>query len=220
VFCPVIAPVRAVRRSKPTPSQKPGINPKTFISNVDIVKIMKHEHGFTLVELLITILVASLLMALAVPAFHSFVENNRLAASTNQIVTALAVARSEAIHRRETVTLCSSTDTAAAVPTCAVSASWETGWIAFTDRNGNGVYEPLAVPPEVLLRVWEGIPTGHTLTATGGMTQVRFDRLGVASAGDTFRLANPDCRTGQANRERDVFLLTSGSVRVARADCP
>ncbi|MGB5259337.1 MAG: GspH/FimT family pseudopilin [Gammaproteobacteria bacterium] len=177
---------------------------------------MKSENGFTLVELLITILVASLLMALAIPAFNSFVENNRLAASTNQIVSALAVARSEAIHRRELVTLCSSTDLA----TCAASASWETGWIAFTDRNANGVHEPLAVPPEVMLRVWEAIPTGHTLTATGGMTQVRFDRLGVASAGDTFRLGNPDCRTGQANRERTVTLLTSGSVTVARANCP
>lgn len=205
-------PVRAVRRSKPTPSQKPGINPKTFISNVDIVKIMKNAHGFTLVELLITILVAALLMALAIPAFHSFVENNRIAASTNQLVSALAVARSEGIHRRETVTLCSSTDLA----TCAVSASWETGWIAFTDRNSNGAIDGT----DVLLRVWEAIPAGHTLTATGGMTQVGFDRLGIASAGDIFRLANPDCRTGQANRERTVTLLTSGSVNVARANCP
>jgi type IV fimbrial biogenesis protein FimT len=183
---------------------------------------MKHAHGFTLVELLITILVAALLMALAIPAFHSFVENNRLAASTNQLVSALAVARSEAIHRRENVTLCSSTNPAAAVPTCAASTSWETGWIAFTDRNGNGIIE---VPPggtDVLLRVWEAIPAGHTLTATGGTTQVGFDRLGIANiiANEIFRLANPDCRTGQANRERTVTLLTSGSVNVARADCP
>jgi len=181
---------------------------------------MKNAHGFTLVELLITILVAALLMALAIPAFHSFVENNRIAASTNQLVSALAVARSEGIHRREDVVLCSSTNPAALVPTCAASASWETGWIAFTDRNGNGAID---VPPggtDVLLRVWEAIPAGHTLTATGGMTQARFDRLGIASAGDIFRLANPDCRTGQPNRERTITLLTSGSVTVARATCP
>lgn len=175
---------------------------------------MKNAHGFTLVELLITILVAALLMALAIPAFHSFVENNRLAASTNQLVSALAVARSEGIHRRENVTLCSSADLA----TCAVSASWETGWIAFTDRNGNGAIDGT----DVMLRVWEAIPAGHTLTATGGTTQVIFDRLGIANiiTNEIFRLANPDCRTGQANRERTVTLLTSGSVNVARADCP
>lgn len=181
---------------------------------------MKHAHGFTLVELLITILVAALLMALAIPAFHSFVENNRIISSTNELITSLAVARSEAIHRRDTVTLCSSTDTAAAVPTCAASASWETGWIAFTDRNANGVYEPPPGGTDVLLRVWEAIPVGHTITATGGMTQVRFDRLGIANAGDTFRMTNPDCVTGQANRERIITLLTSGSVTVARAPCP
>jgi len=187
---------------------------------------MKHAHGFTLVELLITILVAALLMALAVPAFNSFVENNRIISSTNELVSALAVARNGAIHRRDTVTLCSSTDTAAAVPTCSGSASWETGWIAFTDRNANGVYEPPppAGPPggtDVLLRVWEAVPTGHTVTAaTNGITQVRFDRLGIANTDEDFRLANPDCKTGQANREREVHLFTSGSVTVSREPCP
>ena len=176
------------------------------------IQTMKYEHGFTLIELLITILVASLLMALAVPAFNSFIENNRIASSTNELVSALAVARSEAIHRRETASLCSSTDLAS----CAGSANWETGWILFSDRNGNGAIDGT----DVLLRVWEAIPTGHTLTATGGMTRVSFDRLGVASGGDTFRLNNPDCRTGQANRERTITLLTSGSVNVARANCP
>ena len=177
---------------------------------------MKNAHGFTLVELLITILVAALLMALAIPAFHSFVENNRIAASTNQLVSALAVARSEAIHRRVNVTLCSSTDLA----NCANSASWETGWIAFTDRNGNGLVDALPLPADTVLRVWEAIPAGHTLTATGGMTRVSFDRLGIGNAGDIFRLANPDCRTGQANRERTITLLTSGSASVVRANCP
>ena len=173
---------------------------------------MKLAHGFTLVELLITILVASLLMALAVPAFNSFIENNRIASSTNELVSALAVARSEAIHRRETASLCSSADLAS----CSGSANWETGWILFSDRNGNGLIDGT----DTLLRVWEAIPTGHTLTATGGLTRVSFDRLGAASGGDTFRLANPDCRSGQSNRERTITLLTSGSVNVARADCP
>lgn len=177
---------------------------------------MKNENGFTLVELLITILVAALLMALAIPAFHSFIENNRLAASNNSLVSALAVARSEAIHRRDTVTLCSSNNPTAPVPLCDAGASWETGWVAFTDRNSSGTVDGA----DVVLRVWEAIPAGHTLTATGGTTQIRFDRLGIASAGDTFRLANPDCRTGQPNRERDITLLTSGNVNTARADCP
>ena len=173
---------------------------------------MKRTHGFTLVELLITILVAALLMALAIPAFNSFVENNRIAASSNSIVSALNVARSEAIHRRETVTICSSADLA----TCAGSTSWETGWIAFTDRNGNAAIDGT----DELLRVWAAIPAGHALTATGGATQILYDRLGIASTGETFRLSNPDCRSGQVNRERIVTLRTSGNVNVARANCP
>ena len=170
--------------------------------------------GFTLVELLITILVATLLLALAIPAFHSFVENNRIAASTNLLVSSLNVARSEAVHLRQPVTICSSADLA----TCANSASWETGWIVFSDLTGNGTFDPAT---DTVLRVWEAIPAGHTLTATNsGAQRITYDRLGIASTGETFRLGNPDCRSGQANREREVGLSTSGNVTVARANCP
>ena len=171
---------------------------------------MKNAHGFTLVELLITVLVAALLMALAIPAFHGFVENNRVIASTNELSSALAVARNAAIHRRDTVTLCSSADLA----TCAASASWGTGWIAFTDRNGNATIDGT----DVLLRVWEAIPAGHTITATDtggvGVTQVRFDRLGIVITPNSnvgFGLANPDCVSGEENRERTITLITSGN---------
>lgn len=173
---------------------------------------MKNQNGFTLVELLITILVASILMATAVPAFNDFIQNNRITAASNELSTALAVARSEAIRRREPVTLCSSTN----LTTCSLSTSWETGWIVFNDRNSNGVINN---PPDRLLRVWNPLPNGFTVT-TGAANQIQFDRLGAASATDTFQFSNPDCQSGQANRERAILLAASGAVGVTRTDCP
>ena len=174
---------------------------------------MKNETGFTLVELLITLLVAAILMAVAIPAFNDLIQNNRVTAANNDLVSALAVARSEAIRRREPVTLCGSINLTA----CAGNANWETGWILFNDRDSDGIVD---AGVDNILRVWEAIPAGFTMTATGGATLVRFDRLGAANPGETFQLSNPDCVTGQANRERSITVAGSGTVSAIRTNCP
>ena len=51
------------------------------------------SRGFTLVELLVTLAVAAILLALATPSFADLLRANRLAAANNALVTALNVAR-------------------------------------------------------------------------------------------------------------------------------
>ena len=177
---------------------------------------MKDENGFTLIELLVTLVVVSILLVIATPGFKTFIENNRVSAISNDFINALATARSEAIRRREPVTLCSSTD----FSSCSDSTSWQTGWIIFNDRNGDNDVDSSDVPPDVILRVWEALPGGLTLIPTGGTTNVRFDRLGAANVTDTFRLSNPFCESGQVKRERAITLVGSGSVSVKRENCP
>jgi type IV fimbrial biogenesis protein FimT len=53
--------------------------------------------GFTLVELLVTIVVLSILLGLAVPAFRSFLQNDQQWTQTSNLVVGLKIARSEAI---------------------------------------------------------------------------------------------------------------------------
>ncbi len=178
---------------------------------------MKYENGFTLIELMITLLVVGVLLVIATPGFKTFIEDNRISTSSNDFLNAIAVARSEAIRRRGPVTLCSSSD----FTSCANNTSWQAGWIIFNDRNSNGIFDgTLTDPDEVILRVWEALPGSITLTPAGGTTNVQFDRLGAASVTDTFRLSNPFCKTGQANRERDILLVGSGIASVTRKNCP
>ena len=174
---------------------------------------MINESGFTLIELLVTMVVATILLAVAIPAYNGLIQNNRVTANSNNLANALAVARSEATRRREPVIVCSSTD----LLDCADSPNWETGWIIFNDRNNDGELDGL---PEKILRVWEAVPIGHTITARGGAQQISFNRLGTATPTETFRLNNPNCKPGQANREREITLTSAGSLHVDRKDCP
>jgi type IV fimbrial biogenesis protein FimT len=65
-----------------------------------------HGAGFTIIELMITVALASILLAVAVPSFTQMIVGNRLTTQTNDMVAAISLARSEAIKRNANVTLC------------------------------------------------------------------------------------------------------------------
>jgi len=95
---------------------------------------MDKEPGFTLVELLITIVVVSILLATGVPAFQSFIKNNRVTAQANDLISALQLARSEALKRGTSTVVCASKDQ----KICAGKDDWADGWIVFSDLNRDG----------------------------------------------------------------------------------
>ncbi|MFW2404755.1 MAG: GspH/FimT family pseudopilin [Gammaproteobacteria bacterium] len=93
----------------------------------------RKSNGFTLVELMVTMLVAAIVLGVGIPAFSQFVSTNQMAAAVNDFTTAIHMARTEAVKRRANVTMCPSADWDSAAPTCNNGGTFQNGWIVFVD---------------------------------------------------------------------------------------
>ena len=113
------------------------------------------NRGFTLPELIITVVIGSILAAVAVPAFQDFIRDNRIVTQTNEFITDLYFARTEAVKRNRRVTICKSANPLAAEPVCNLSAdlNWSIGWVVFVDSTPNGQ----RTNDETVLRVHEAL---------------------------------------------------------------
>jgi type IV fimbrial biogenesis protein FimT len=173
-------------------------------------RVHRLHDGFTLIEVLISLVVAGILTAIAVPAFNSFVLNDRDIGQINSLVGSLSYARSEAIKRASPngVIVCPSID----ATTCSLGTAWAGGWIV--------LYQDLVTPANT--QVLQAVPAfkpGNTVTP-----------VGVAAAGITFLssgLVTPTagapltirvCDTRGAAFARDVEVNSTG--RVAASQTP
>jgi type IV fimbrial biogenesis protein FimT len=76
-------------------------------------KGVRRQRGFTLVELMTTVTVLSVLTAVAIPSFTNMMNRNRLAAQSNELLSAIQYARMEAIRSSGRVTFCGAASAAA-----------------------------------------------------------------------------------------------------------
>ncbi|MEO7031862.1 MAG: GspH/FimT family pseudopilin [Herbaspirillum sp.] len=149
------------------------------------------RQGFTLIELMITITIAGILMAIAIPSMRDMVHQNRLAGHVNEFVAANMLARSEAIKRGSSVTLCPSASAESATA-CTAAGDWSTGWlVVVVDKN------------EILTRQG-ALPAGTTITSA--LSSIVYNGMGqpvlaAASASTRFTFDN-DCRLSR--RQVDI----------------
>jgi type IV fimbrial biogenesis protein FimT len=95
----------------------------------------KAQTGFTLYELLTTMLIVGIVLSLGIPNMQSFRQNSRMTAAANDLHSSFHLARSEAARSKTNITICASADPFAATPVC--SGELEAGWVVFEDRNGD-----------------------------------------------------------------------------------
>jgi type IV fimbrial biogenesis protein FimT len=173
---------------------------------------VRPSRGYTAIELLFTVAIAALVLALAVPNFRNFVLNNRAAEEANALIGALAMARSEAVTRGIPVSVCSSTDNVS----CADDPDWSTGWIVFTDANAPLGSVDAGAQPDTVLRALPPLRDGSVLAADANFVSYGANGFLTTAAGVDFDLEIAEC-TGNHNRAISINL--QGRAAVAYAAC-
>jgi type IV fimbrial biogenesis protein FimT len=148
--------------------------------------------GFTLLELMVTIAVVAIMATIAVPSFRDLIQNNRVTTQTNELVTALNFARTEAVKRGRAVGVEVSRD--------------GSGWTA------NVAIAGAADPLRVVNRQGSVVSIDDGEDAT-----VLFGPTGVPTAGVTFHLQpGPSCA---GEKRRRIAVGASGQITTTRLAC-
>jgi type IV fimbrial biogenesis protein FimT len=179
---------------------------------------MRHfTSGFSLIELIMTVAVLALVIAIGIPSFEGQIRNSRSVAQAENLVIALNFARSEAVKRARRVSVCPSTN-----GTSCNALNWRDGWIVFLDSATTDNANPPVITNATsdVLKIWDGVGVNSTIIEANSKTFIRFTSTGTLGRVDnnqvTLTSRVTKC-TGPASREIRVGL--SGLVSVRRINC-
>ena len=94
---------------------------------------MKNK-GFTLIEVLVTLALFAIITTSVAPSVNNFFVRNKVAATVNNISSALQFARHTSISENEFVVVCPTTD----MENCSGSKDWTSTKMVFIDENEDG----------------------------------------------------------------------------------
>jgi len=171
---------------------------------------MKREKGFTLLELMVTLAIASILLSVGVPGFRSVIMDSRLVRDSNQFVGSINLACSSAVCFQRSATVCTSANFNAVLPSCSGSSDWPQGWIVWADKDRDG-----AIDANEILSVQEPIDSMTTFSATNAAL-FSYDARGFGSS-PADELMMCDNRSGETGRR--IRVNAAGRANVKQQGC-
>jgi len=153
---------------------------------------MQKTLGFTLLELLVTIVILGVLTTLATPSFQQMIEKNQITTTTNDMVSAFLLARSAAVTQGQNIVVAKVTE-------------WDDGWTV-TDANNNVIlrHDPTSSRLQIT-SVGANLANALTYTAQGKTL------IALVAGTDYFKVSI-------GSNETCVNFSASG--RPATGDCP
>ncbi|PCI17536.1 MAG: hypothetical protein COB62_07500 [Piscirickettsiaceae bacterium] len=132
------------------------------------------QKGFTLIELMITLVVLVITLSIAVPNFMTWIKNNRIDSNTRALVGALQVARSEAVSRQSVITIDSGGD-------------WTDGFTIYTDTDAAGNTLRVAAT-DTLIKDLDFTMQGITVNSNDNNNFISFTNTGLLNEGNNQRV--------------------------------
>jgi type IV fimbrial biogenesis protein FimT len=136
------------------------------------------QTGFTLYELLITVLIVGVILAMGIPNLRQFTQNSRMTSAANDLNSAFHLARSEASRAKATITICASDNSMDADANC--GGTWDQGYIVFVDAPAD-LPDKLRTDPaiEPVLRAYPQSPEGVMMAVANDATYFSFAATGL-----------------------------------------
>ncbi len=164
------------------------------------------KRGFTLVELMFTLTVSGVLVAMALPSIRNFVEIHAAKDAVHRLTASLALARLSAVQRSRATGVCPSRDGVQ----CRRDGVWDEGWIVFS-APGPGGPSPDGAD---ILEVAGGPGHGIRFRSSSHRSLVRYGRRGWAAGHNlTIELCTP--RLGATHR---LVVNNAGRARAEKLD--
>lgn len=163
--------------------------------------------GFTLQEMLITLCISGILAGGGMGMWR-VVRQDTIIATANNLVSHLALARSEAIGRNARVVMCPTNDNEKCLKPGSDYTFWQAGWLIYTDGNHNGKPDSSEI-----IRVHDGASSGIVIRSSRYRKRVTYQPLGTAG-GSTITFAV--CAAHDATVARYVIISIMGRARVAQ----
>lgn len=168
---------------------------------------MKHQKGFSLLELLLALAIISIVVVLAAPRFSELTTRAKPVIESERLLAALWAARHASITQGKPITI------------KANDGDWDKGWMLFVDENHDATRQA----NEPVLHAAEPIKKGHQLIANSGiglalsyLPHGESRRPGGGLQMGTFTLCAPD-KTGNQQPTHAIVISATGRPRTIQA---
>lgn len=166
------------------------------LNQIALPLLNSKQRGFTLVEVMMSLVILGILVALAAPSFSNSIKKARTKAIKDDLIASMQFARVEAIRRGRPVVLIRELASTSCTAKLLDSDTWSCGWRIVEDSNANGTISNTEKNKPIQITT---IPQGYGVMHTGLGDQMIFGIWGQATGvGQRFVITNSNDGIGGA----------------------